>query len=220
MNMERMWQDQLYQESARIGKSLSSPKRLELLNLLSQGPKPVELLSKSTGMSAANVSQHLHTLLEARLLRSTKKGTSVIYEIANPVVIDFMLSLNKLCEQQLVEIKRIKTEIVQHHEHMEPVTLEALMERMENDNVVLLDVRPREEYDTEHIPGALSMPVEELEQQLSELPAGVDIIAYCRGPYCFMSVQAVEMLKSKGFRAFRMEEGVHEWRQFKGGHSK
>ncbi|WP_410511286.1 metalloregulator ArsR/SmtB family transcription factor [Paenibacillus sp. BR2-3] len=214
MNIERVWQDQLYQEFARIGKSLSSPKRLELLDLLSQGPKSVERLSKSTGMSVANVSQHLQTLYEAKLVKFTKKGTFVMYEISDSAVADFMLSLHSLSEKQLVEIQRIKSEILHYHESMEPVSLEILMERMVKGEVLLLDVRPREEYETDHIPGAISLPVEELEQHISSLPSDVDIIAYCRGSYCFMSSQAVEMLKTKGLRAFRLEEGIHEWRQF------
>jgi rhodanese-related sulfurtransferase/DNA-binding transcriptional ArsR family regulator len=214
MNMERVWQDQLYQEFARVGKSISSPKRLELLHLLSQGPKSVELLSKSTDMSVANVSQHLQTLHEARLVRFTKKGTFVIYDIADSAVADFMLSLHSLCEKQLVEIQRIKSEIIHYHESVEPVSLQILKERMEKGDVILLDVRPKEEYETDHIPGAISIPMEELEQHIFKLPLGVDIIAYCRGPYCFMSAQAVEVLRNKGLRASHLEEGIHEWRQF------
>lgn len=214
MNMEQIWKDQIYQEFARIGKSLSSPKRLELLDLLAQGPKSVEIISRSTGMSIANVSQHLQTLHEARLVRFTKKGTYVIYELADSAVTDFMLSLHSLCEKQLVEIQRIKDEILLHHANMEPISLEFLMKRMEKDEVLLLDVRPKEEYETDHIPGAISIPIEELEQHLSSLPVSMEIVAYCRGPYCLMSTQAVEILNTIGYKAFRLEEGVHEWRQY------
>ncbi|KRE25147.1 ArsR/SmtB family transcription factor [Paenibacillus sp. Soil522] len=209
-----MWKDRLYQEFARIGKSFSSPKRLELLDLLAQGPKSVEALSRSTGMSIANVSQHLQTLYEARLVRFTKKGTFVIYELVDASVADFMLSLHSLCEKQLVEIQRIKTEILQHHVSMEPISLEGFVKRMEKGEVLLLDVRPREEYETDHIPGAISIPIEELEQHISSLPASKEIVAYCRGPYCLMSAQAVEILNREGHKAFRLEEGVHEWRQY------
>ncbi len=209
-----VWKDRLYQEFARIGKSLSSPKRLELLDVLAQAPKSVEALSKSTGMSIANVSQHLQTLYEARLVRFTKKGTFVIYELVDPSVADFMLNLHSLCEKQLVEIQQIKNEILKHHVIMEPISLEALKERMEKGEVLLLDVRPREEYDADHIPGAISIPVEELEQHLSSLPAAMEIVAYCRGPYCMMSAQAAEIMNAKGLKAFHLEEGVHEWRQF------
>ncbi|UQZ33423.1 ArsR family transcriptional regulator [Paenibacillus sp. PK3_47] len=214
MNMNRAWKERLYQEFARVGKSLSSPKRLEILDLLSQGPKSVELLSKSSGMSVANVSQHLQTLYEAKLVRFTKKGTFVIYQLADPAVAEFMLSLYSFSEKKLVEIQSIRSEITNNYEDMQPVSLEVLMDRMEKGEVLLLDVRPREEYDADHIPGAISIPIEELESQISELPYSLDIVAYCRGPYCFMSFQAVEILKTKGLHAFRLDEGVLEWRQF------
>lgn len=214
MNLERKWKDQLYLEFARIGKCLSSPKRLELIDLLSQGPKSVEQLAKITGMSVANVSQHLQTLYESRLVRFTKKGNYVIYEIAELSVADFMVSLHHISEKQLIEIQRLKAEILQHHAAMEPIALEELMVRMDKDEVMLVDVRPEEEYEMGHIPGAVSIPIEELENHLTSLPANKEIVAYCRGPYCLMSAQAVEILKSKGMKASRLEEGVHEWNRY------
>ncbi|MBD0381470.1 ArsR/SmtB family transcription factor [Paenibacillus sedimenti] len=214
MNLERKWKDQLYQEFARIGKCLSSPKRLELIDLLAQGPKSVDQLSKATGMSIANVSQHLQTLHESRLVRFNKKGNFVIYEVAELSVADFMVSLHRLSEKQLVEIQRLKTDILQHHASMEPISLEVLMERMERGEVLLLDVRPEDEYVMGHIPGAISIPIGELEKHLATLPVNKEIVAYCRGPYCLMSAQAVEILKSKGIKASRIEEGVHEWKRY------
>ncbi|KIL38992.1 ArsR family transcriptional regulator [Gordoniibacillus kamchatkensis] len=214
MNMERTWKDQLYQEFARIGKCLSSPKRLELLDLLSQGPKSVDQLAKLTGMTVANVSQHLQTLHESRLVRSHKQGNFVIYDIAELSVADFMVSLHRLSEKQLVEVQKLKSEILLNHVSMEPIGLERLLKRMERGEVVLLDVRPEDEYASGHIPGAISIPMEELEKHLASLPADKEIVAYCRGPYCLMSAQAVEILKSKGIKASRLEEGVHEWKRF------
>lgn len=214
MSMERIWKDQLYQEFARIGKCLSSPKRLELLDLLSQGSKSVDQLAKITGMSVANVSQHLQTLHESRLVRSHKQGNFVIYGIAELSVADFMVSLHRLSEKQLVEVQKLKSEILQNHVSMEPIALEELLERMDKGEVVLLDVRPEDEYATGHIPGAISVPMEELEMHLASLPADKEIVAYCRGPYCLMSAQAVEILKSKGIKASRLEEGVHEWKRY------
>jgi len=214
VSMERKWKDQLYQEFARIGKCLSSPKRLELLDLLSQGPKSVDQLAKMTGMSVANVSQHLQTLHESRLVRSNKKGNFVIYEIAELSVADFMVSLHRLSEKQLVEVQKLKSEILQNYASMEPIALEVLLERMERGEVVLLDVRPEDEYTSGHIPGAISIPVEELEKHLASLPVDKEIVAYCGGPYCLMSAQAVEILKSKGIKASRLEEGVREWKRF------
>jgi len=212
--IERKWRDQLYQEFARIGKCLSSPKRLELIDLLSQGPKSVDQLAKMTGMSVANVSQHLQTLHESRLVRFHKKGNYVIYEIAELAVADFMVSLHRLSEKRLVEIQRLKTEILQYRASMEPIPMEELMERMDKGEVLLLDVRPKEEYEMGHIPGAISMPIDELEEHLASLPAHKEIVAYCRGPYCFMSAQAVEILKNKGLHASHLEEGVHEWKRY------
>ncbi|MBW7475886.1 metalloregulator ArsR/SmtB family transcription factor [Paenibacillus oenotherae] len=214
MNLERQWKDQLYQEFARIGKCLSSPKRLELIDLLAQGPKAVEQLAKLTGMSVANVSQHLQTLHESRLVRSHKRGNFVIYDIAEPSVAEFMISLHRLSEKQLVEIQKLKSEILHHSVNMEPIAMEELLVRMDRGEVVLLDVRPEDEYAMGHIPGAISVPMEELEQHLTSLPADKEIVAYCRGPYCLMSAQAVEILKSKGIKAARLEEGVHEWKRY------
>ncbi|WP_010495234.1 ArsR/SmtB family transcription factor [Paenibacillus elgii] len=212
--MERIWKDQLYREFARIGKCLSSPKRLELLDLLSQGPKSVDQLVKITGMSVANVSQHLQTLHESRLVRSHRQGNFVIYEIAGLSVADFMVSLHRLSEKQLVEVQELKTEMLQNHVNMEPIGLEELLKRMERGEVVLLDVRPQDEYETGHIPGAISIPMEDLENHLASLPTDKEIVAYCRGPYCLMSAQAVEILKNKGIQASRLEEGVIEWKRY------
>ncbi|NOV00605.1 ArsR/SmtB family transcription factor [Paenibacillus planticolens] len=214
--MERIWKDQLYLEFARIGKCLSSPKRLELLDMLSQGPKSVEQLAKITGMSVANVSQHLQTLHESRLVRSQKQGNFVIYGIAEISVADFLVSLHRLSEKQLVEVQKLKSEILLNHVTMEPIALEELLERMDRGEVLLLDVRPEDEYATGHISGAISLPMEELEKHLASLPVDKEIVAYCRGPYCLMSAQAVEILKSKGIKASRLEEGVHEWKRYVG----
>lgn len=214
MSMQREWRDRLYQEFARIGKCLSSPKRLELLDLLSQSPKSVDQLAKGTGMSVANVSQHLQTLHESRLVRSRKKGNFVIYEIAEISVADFMVSLHRLSEKQLIEVQQLKSEILQKKASMEPVALDELQARMDRGEIVLLDVRPEEEYAAGHIPGAVSIPIEELERYLESLPADKEIVAYCRGPYCFMSAQAVEFLNSKGIKASRLELGVHEWSRY------
>lgn len=208
---ERNLKDLLYQEFARIGKSLSSPKRLEILDILSQGPKSVEALAKNTDMSVANVSQHLQTLLNARLVKFTKEGNFVIYELADDVISDFLTTLHALSEKQLIQVQQIKEAFFNEHLGIEGVTLIELITRMEKGEVLLLDVRPKEEFEKAHIPGAVSIPIEELEEQLSSLPTHFDIVAYCRGPYCLLSAQAVKMLKAKGMNAFRLEEGVLEW---------
>ncbi|QBG58562.1 ArsR family transcriptional regulator [Bacillus amyloliquefaciens] len=213
---ERNLKDLLYQEFARIGKSLSSPKRLEILDFLTQGPKTVEGLAKSTNMSIANVSQHLKTLFNSRMVNYKKKGNYVIYELADEVISDFLTSLHALSEKQLVQVQQIKQEFLNDNLGMEGVTLSELKERMEKGEVLLLDVRPTEEYEKSHIPGAVSIPIEELENKLSSLPPNCEVVAYCRGPYCLMSAEAVEILKANGIHAFRLEEGVRDWKQKNG----
>lgn len=208
---ERNLKDLLYQEFARIGKSLSSPKRLEILDILSQGPKSVEALSKATTMSVANVSQHLQTLANSRLVTFHKKGNYVIYELADAAIADFLTSLHMLAENQFVQVQQIKQEFLDANLGMDGVSLSELKERMDKGEVILLDVRPKEEYEEAHIPGAVSMPIEELREKLSTLPTNFDVVAYCRGRYCLMSVEAVKLLRSRGVNAFRLEEGVRDW---------
>ncbi len=211
---ERNLKDLLYQEFARIGKSLSSPKRLEILDILSQGPKSVDALAKNTEMSVANVSQHLKTLYNSRLVKFKKEGNYVIYELADEVISDFLIALHSLSEKQLIQVQQIKDEFLNDQLGLEGITLSELLSRMEKGEVLLLDVRPKEEYEEAHIPGAVSIPIEELEEKLASFPANCDVVAYCRGPYCLMSAEAVKILKSKGINAYRMEQGVKEWLQF------
>lgn len=214
MPNERNLKDLLYQEFARIGKCLSSPKRLELLDLLTQGPKSVEALSTATTMSVANVSQHLQTLYNSRMVKFHKDGNYVIYELADDAISDFINSLHTLSEKQFVEVQQIKEEFLNAHIGMDGVSLAELNDRLEKGEVLLLDVRPKEEYKNAHIPGAVSMPVEELREKLSSLPTNCDVVAYCRGPYCLMSVEAVEFLRSQGINAYRLEKSVQDWNEF------
>ncbi|MCY9547188.1 ArsR/SmtB family transcription factor [Lysinibacillus xylanilyticus] len=211
---ERNLKDLLYQEFGRIGKSFSSPKRLEILDLLSQGPKSVDAIAKNTEMSVANVSQHLKTLFNSRLVKYKKEGNYVIYELADEVISDFLIALHALSEKQLIQVQQIKEEFLNDHLGLEGIALSDLLSRMEKGEVLLLDVRPKEEYEEAHIPGAVSIPIEELGERISSLPTNCDVVAYCRGPYCLMSAEAVKILKSKGINAFRMEQGVKEWLQF------
>ncbi|MDF2946560.1 MAG: ArsR family transcriptional regulator [Bacillales bacterium] len=211
---ERTLKDMLYQEFARIGKCLSSPKRLEILDLLTQSPKSVESLAKGTGMSVANVSQHLQILHNARLVKFRKQGNFVIYKLGDSETIDFLNSLHKLSEKNLVQVQQIKEEFLNKSLELEGITLLELKERMDNGEILLLDVRPKEEYDVAHIDGAVSIPIEELEQKLSILPVNCNVVAYCRGPFCLMAVEAVEILKTKGINAIRLENSVHDWEKF------
>ncbi|MNS76648.1 molybdopterin biosynthesis-like protein MoeZ [compost metagenome] len=162
-------------------------------------------------MSVANVSRHLQILLDANLVRFTKKGTYVIYCLANPVVAEFLASLWKISEHQLSDIPRLRQDINQHYNRVRTISKEDVLKRMEKGDLLVLDIRPREEYETAHIEGALSVPIEELDDYLQELPRDTEIAAYCRGPYCVYTAQAVETMQKKGFKAFRIEESVQEW---------
>ncbi|KOP68325.1 ArsR family transcriptional regulator [Bacillus sp. FJAT-18019] len=208
---ERDFKDNLYKEFTRIGKCLSSPKRLEILEVLTQGPKSVEAISKVTSMSIANVSQHLQTLHHAKLVANKKRGNFVIYELADPAVLHFLDSLYRLSEKQLIEVQHIKKQFLDQLSDIEEVSLEELLSRMEAGEVTLIDVRPKDEFEAAHIPGAISMPIEELAEQLNSLPVKSKIVAYCRGPYCLMSVKAIELLKSRGLDAARFSMRVQDW---------
>ncbi len=211
-NPNRAFKDAIYEQFARIGKSVSSPKRLELLDLLCQGERTVEVLAKEAGMTVANASQHLQVLRTARLVEAEKVGLYVIYRLADQTVCEFFHAMRVLAEGQLAEVERIKRHFLEGREGMEPVDRKALLKLVREGAVTVLDVRPVEEYNAGHIPGALSIPLKELQLRLSDLPSDQEIVAYCRGPYCVLSIQAVEMLRAKGFQAVRLEEGIQDLR--------
>jgi len=208
----RQFKDAIYEQFSRIGKAVSSPKRLELLDLICQGEKAVETLSRETGLTVANTSQHLQTLKAARLIESEKEGLYVKYRLADDLVCEFFRSMRVLAEHRLAEVDMIKRGFLEGKEGMEPVNRDDLLQRVAEGFVTVLDVRPVDEYRAGHIPGALSVPLEQLNQMLSKLPADQEIVAYCRGPYCVLSVQAIEVLRAKGFNAIRLEESVQDWR--------
>lgn len=211
-NPNRAFKDAIYEQFARIGKAVSSPKRLELLDLLCQGPRTVEVLAKESGLTIANASQHLQVLRAARLVEAEKEGLHVIYRLADQTVCEFFRTMRILAESRLAEVEQIKRRFLEGREGMEPVDRDALLELVREGGVTVLDVRPADEYNAGHIPGALSIPLKELELHLSDLPRDQEIVAYCRGPYCVLSIQAVEMLRSKGFQAVRLEEGIQDLR--------
>jgi len=208
----RQFKDAIYEQLARIGKAVSAPKRLELLELLCQGPRTVEALACQAAISTANASQHLQILRAARLVDAEKHGLHVEYRLTDDRVSDFFLQLRKLAESQLVELQHVAQQYLEERGAMAPISGEELRRRIRRSEVVVLDVRPTEEYQAGHIPGALSVPVAELKKRLNALPKNRDIVAYCRGPYCVMAIEAVDLLRKKGFRAQRMEQGVIEWR--------
>lgn len=212
-NVGRPFKDEIYKQFARIGKCLSSDRRLELLHLLSQREKSVEKLAQQTDMTIANVSQHLHILSEARLVSSRKKGTFVYYELANAAVNELLLALWKTGEQQLADIQKIKDQFLNPLGDYHKISLDESLDKHKRGEIVLIDVRPSEEYEYDHIPGAISIPLGELAEHLNELPTNLEIVTYCRGPYCAYATQAALELRNKGFHAHRLEEGVHEWKQ-------
>ncbi|MBI2842272.1 MAG: metalloregulator ArsR/SmtB family transcription factor [Armatimonadetes bacterium] len=211
MNANRKFKDSIYEQFARISKALSSPKRLELLDLLCQAERSVELLAKLTGLSVANASQHLQVLRSARLIEAEKQGLFVIYRLADEQVRDLLYALRGLAEKRLTEIEHTTRQFLENHPGLEPVDRDTLRERVRSGAVTLIDVRPTEEYLAGHIQGARCIPLDELEKHLDRLPKDQEIVAYCRGPYCVLAVEAVERLRARGFKAFRLEDGVYEW---------
>jgi rhodanese-related sulfurtransferase len=205
------YQKTIYEQFARIGKALSSPHRLEFLELLAQGERTVEDISRQASIPIANTSQHLQSLRIAGLVKTKKDGLYVRYRLSDPLVLEMLLALRKLAEGQLAEIDRITREYREHHPDIEPVDRETLRKRVISGEVLLLDVRPSDEFMAGHIQGAISVPLEELDNNLAEFPQEREIVAYCRGPYCVLAVNAVERLKSRGFNAVRMEDGIVEW---------
>lgn len=208
----RQFKDAIYEQFSRIGKAVSSPKRLELLDLICQGTKTVETLSRETGLTIANTSQHLQSLKTARLIESEREGLYVKYRPADVMVCEFLRSMRVLAEHRLAEVDMIKHRFLENRDGMEPVNRDDLLKRVIDGDVIVLDVRPVEEYQAAHIPGALSVPLSHLKEILAELPEDQEIVAYCRGPYCVLAVEAVEVLRGKGLNAVRLEESVQDWR--------
>lgn len=212
MTVPRHPKERLYEELSRIGKALGSPKRLELLEVLAQGERTVDALSRATRLSLANTSHHLQTLREARLVEARKEGLFVHYRLVSPGVFDLFDCIRRMAEEHIGEVDRLLRIYFGPRDQLEPVDRAELLRRAKDGTVLVLDVRPREEYRAGHIPGAMSMPVDEIERRLAELPHDREIVAYCRGPYCLMAYDAVTALRADGKRARRLVEGFPEWR--------
>ncbi len=202
----------VYEQVARIGKAVCSPQRLEILGVLSQAPRTVEVLAQETGLSVANASRHLQILKGARLVESERQGPMALYRLADGSVEHFFGALMKMAEGRLTEISHITKQFLNGKEGLEPVDRKALLKAVRKGEVMVLDVRPREEYENAHIRGALSMPLKELEKKISELPKNQKIAAYCRGPYCMFAVKATELLRKKGLDAVLLRDSVQDWK--------
>lgn len=212
MTPYRRFKNDIYEQIAVMGQALANPHRLELLDLLSQSPKGVDRLAAESALGITNASQHLQILRQAHLVTSHKEGTRVIYELADAAVPGFLRALRTCAERYLPDLEQITRRFLAGREGMFPIDREELRHQVLAGSVVVLDVRPRDEYETAHIPGARSVPLEELEQRLSDLPYDREIVAYCRGPYCVLAIQAVERLREHGFCATRLEDGMSDWR--------
>ena len=208
----RQFKDRLYGQFARIGKALSSPHRLEILELLAQSERTVDSLATEIGLSLANTSQHLQALRQAALVDSRKDGLFVYYRLADAEVCELSMALRTVAERRLAELERIVREHFGDRADAEAVPMAELLKRARSKQVVILDTRPAREYVAGHIAGAISVPVDDLQRRLQQLTRSREYVAYCRGPYCVYADRAVELLRSHGRRARRLLDGFPEWR--------
>ncbi|MEK6550981.1 MAG: metalloregulator ArsR/SmtB family transcription factor [Pseudomonadota bacterium] len=202
----------LYEQVARIGKAVSSPIRLELLEILCQGDKSVEQLARATDISVKLASAHLKALKAARLVESQRHGKHIHYRLTDPQVADLWVALRDSAEARLTSLQAAMKDLVAHPDELAPVSGKALLAQARRGEIVVIDVRPESEYRTAHLPHARSIPLTELRARLGDLPKGKPVVAYCRGPFCLMAKEAVALLNKKGFKATRFELGVAEWR--------
>jgi rhodanese-related sulfurtransferase/DNA-binding transcriptional ArsR family regulator len=208
----REFKDRLYGQFARIGKALSSPHRLEMLELLAQGERTVDALAAELGLSLANTSQHLQALRQAALVESRKQGVFVAYRLADPAIFNLCAAVRTVAERQLADLERLVREHFAGRSDADAVEMSELLRRARSKSVIVLDTRPSSEYAAGHIAGAMSIPVDELQRRLRLLPTGKEYVAYCRGPYCVYADRAVAILRSNGRRARRLRGGFPEWR--------
>jgi rhodanese-related sulfurtransferase len=206
----------VYEQIARIGKATSSPARLEILELVAQAPRTVEAIATEIGQSLANTSHHLQVLRRARLVEAEKTGTYVAYRLADRAIAAFLVQLRTLAQSRLAELERVSRDYLESRGAMEGVQDEELLRRVRAGEVTVIDVRPAAEFEAGHLPNAISIPLPELKRRLRELPRDREVVAYCRGPYCVMALDAVDLLRKRGFDAHRLEQGVMEW-QARGG---
>ncbi|KXS30585.1 MAG: putative transcription regulatory protein, ArsR family, partial [Candidatus Gallionella acididurans] len=211
MKDARKIKDLLYEQVSRIGKVFSSPKRLELIELLCQGEKTVETLAHEASISVKLTSAHLRELRMAHFVETERQGKNIYYRLADKSVADLWVQVHALAEDRLIELQLALQEIAIQPGDLIPSDRESLMKAARKGDVVVLDVRPTEEYLVTHLPFARSIPLEELRQRLAELPKDRSIVAYCRGPYCLMAKDAVDLLKQEGYTAIHLRDGVAEW---------
>ncbi len=203
----------LYEQFARLAKAVAHPKRIEILEILTQGERSVERIAAATAMGMTSTSAQLQVLRSARLVDSRKDGPRVLYRLADDEVAGFVAGLRDLARARLAEVDRLMRDYFENPAALEPLSRAELMDRVRRNAVVVLDVRPAEEFAVGHIPGAVSAPLAELDRVIARLPRRREIVAYCRGPYCVLAPQAVEVLRRRGLRARRLADGMPEWRR-------
>lgn len=202
----------LYEQLARIGKALSSPKRLEILELLAQGEKTVEWLASEIQIDIRLASAHLKTLKNANLVQAQRQGKHIYYRLSGKDIASLLVNMRDVAEEHLLELKMALNQIVLNPDQLTPYKRDEFMEMAKNGEVFVIDVRPQSEFDAGHLPFARSMPVDEILKRIHELPKDKEIIAYCRGPFCLLSDQAVSLLKASGYKVSKMNDGVSEWK--------
>lgn len=207
----RSLKDLLYEQVARVGKALASPKRLEMLEMLAQGEKSVDVLAREVAIDIKLGSAHLKSLREARLVQSRRDGKRIVYRLSGPDVAQLGVNLRQVAEEHLVELQMALRQMMAEPASLAQVGRKELLAQAKRGEVVVLDVRPPDEYDAAHLPYARSVPLPELAQRLAELPQDVEIVAYCRGPFCLMSDEAVKLLRAHGYRARKTFDGISEW---------
>lgn len=202
----------LFSQFARVGKALSHGNRLELLEFIAQGERSVDELAKVSGLTVANTSQHLQHLRQAGLVISHKQGLKVFYQLSGEDVVKLLDMVRGVAERHIAEVNRLVDTYLTVKDDLEPIPREELMERVKHGLVTVLDVRPAEEYASGHVPGAINVPLSELEAHLQQLDKEQEIVAYCRGPHCILAYDAVERCRAKGITAHRLEDGFPEWK--------
>lgn len=207
------FKQELFDQFARIGKAVSNGRRLEILELLAQGRHNVETLADMTKMSVANTSQHLQSLRQAGLVSASKSGQHVFYQLSSDLIVDLLTVLRELAETNLNEVNRLVQQYLDVKDQLEPLPRDDLMQRANEGLITVLDVRPAEEFEAGHIPGAINISLDELDKHLAQLPRDQEIVAYCRGPYCVLAFDAVAKLRELGYSARRLEDGFPEWKQ-------
>jgi rhodanese-related sulfurtransferase len=205
--------DALYDGFASIARALASGRRAEIVDLLSQGERTVEEIAQEIGQSLANTSHHLRALARAQLVTTRRAGTHIHYRLASPTVVDAWIALRDLATEQLEDIDELATAYLGNRHELSTITRDEVLARLEQGDLILIDVRPDAEYAAGHIPGAISTPPERLDVALDELPDQGDVVAYCRGPYCVYADDAVRVLQARGRHALRLEDGLPEWRR-------